>query len=220
MRRLPLLVAAVLAAPAAMADDWGSLHLFDTRFNVSKHASLVLHTRFRTHQNFQQFFQYRLGPIATIPLTKHWSAWGGYYYSEQDRLLRGGMDDFHRAFGGAIGRWDLPGRTTLESLTRYERFFAGPTNDYNRYRQRFSWEIPRGRVAPLLTFETLLTRIPLGAGKTIWTKTTFRVQTLLGIRISAATRMRAGYEYRQNAFGPAIHHIMTTFEWTAYPGKR
>jgi hypothetical protein len=32
--------------------------------------------------------------------------------------------------------------------------------------------------------------------------------------------MRVGYEYRQNAIGPSIHHIITAFEWTAYPGKR
>jgi hypothetical protein len=202
------------------ADDWGTLHIFDTRFNVSPRASFVFHTRVRSYQNFGNFFQYRVGPIATIPLTKRWSAWGGYYYSEQARLRQKGLDDFHRAFGGLIGRWNAPGHTTIETLTRYERFFGVPAHDYNRYRHRFSWEVPRGPVAPILTFEGLVTRIPLGPEKVVWTKTTFRLQALLGFRISSDVRMRAGYEYRQNALGPKIHHIMTTFEWVAHPGKR
>jgi hypothetical protein len=214
-----LILAAISAAAPLHAADLGSLHIFDARFNVSPRASLVLHTRFRTYEDFQSFYQFRIGPIVTIPLTGPWSAMGGYYYLQQDRLQRAGLDDFHRAFGGINGRWNIPGRTHLESLTRYERFLGVPAHDFNRFRQGFSWEIPRRRVAPLFTFETLLTRVPLGEAKTIWTKTTFRSQALLGIKISSNFQMRTGYEYRQDAVGPSIHNIITTFEWIAYPDR-
>jgi hypothetical protein len=220
MRRLYVLTAALLGIPAMARAEWGSMHSLDTRFDFTGRTGLLVHARVRTDRNLRRFFAYRAGPTLYHSLSRHWTALGGYTYAERAVPLRDDFDDFQRAFGGLSGKWNAPLRTTIESLTRAERVFGGATPTFHRYRQRFSWEIPRSPVTPLVTVETLVNRVSQGPQDHVWTKATLRAQLLLGFRLSSSVRLRAGYEYRQAVTGPAIHQILTIVDWTAYLSTR
>jgi hypothetical protein len=188
---------ATLSLGLGVCQDLGSLHIFNGDIALGKNGLLQLHTRVRTHQQLQQFFQFRGGPIYYHNYRPWLQAIGGYYHIDEDKP-DGKIHGFHRYFGGGQFLTPTGKAARFEARTLLERFEntrrGDPHSDFWRVRERFWLTLGRRSIRPygqaefLRQHGELLTRAGSGV---LW-----RTQ---------ARDVFLGYEFRQLPGGSHLH---------------
>lgn len=198
-RRLPLFLLGALASFAQ--HDAESLHIQNLEIFAGKRVMVQAHTRLRTRNDFQEFFQSRFGPILNVQVNRRVTAIGGYYFIHQ--RYPGGVErnweEFNRYFGGASVRvLDRPS-WSVDWRGLGERFHTIPGGDFTRLRSRATLTRSWRNWQSLGTFEVLHAR----------NTTTVRSSASLIRRINRNLLLGFGYEFRQYNNGSVAHIVVT-----------
>jgi len=168
---------------------------------ADKRVMVQAHTRLRTRNDLQEFFQSRFGPILNIQVNRRVTAIGGYYFISQ--RFPGGearnFEEFNRYFAGASIRiLDRPS-WSLDWRNLGERFHSIPDGDFTRLRSRATLTKSWRDWQSLGTFEVLHAR----------NTTTVRSGASLIRRINRNLLLGFGYEFRQYNNGSVAHIVVT-----------
>lgn len=204
-RRIPVrrLLLFLLGSLTALAQqDAESLHIQNLEISAGKRVMVQAHTRLRTRNDLQEFFQSRFGPILNIQVNRRVTAIGGYYFISQG--FPGGearnFEEFNRYFGGASIRvLDRPS-WSLDWRNLGERFHSIPDGDFTRLRSRATLTKSWRNWQSLGTFEVLHAR----------NTATVRSGASLIRRINRNLLLGFGYEFRQYNNGSMAHIVVTS----------
>ena len=112
------------------------MHVNSVQLTLSQRATVLIQTRLRTRQAYQEFFQARIGPVLNFDAGRRVTLIGGYYFTAQHypALKTSQWVDHNRYFGGASVRLVNRGAWKVDWRNLIERFQDTPKGDYTRFR--------------------------------------------------------------------------------------
>ena len=114
------------------------MHVNSVQLTLSQRATVLIQTRLRTRQAYQEFFQARIGPVLNFDAGRRVTLIGGYNFNAQHypALKTSQWVDHNRYFGGASVRLVNRGAWKVDWRNLIERFQDTPGGDYTRFRSR------------------------------------------------------------------------------------
>jgi hypothetical protein len=200
----PVLLA--FASPGLRADDFETLHIFNTNFNFKPGWTLQMHTRFRTFENANTFNQFRGGPIMLWQANKRLTVMSGYYFTDQNTRVIHRDYILHRMWGGGQFRVATGRNWALDARSLLERFASKNFADYWRQRNRATVNLKAGKLQPFCFGEALV--VPAG-----WYG---RYGVGANWPLTKKLLVGAAYEYRDAPRGQSSHVLATSFQFVAH----